>query len=77
MKFAALALLSSSAMAKPMEDWVPSLPQMNGDQPFDFNVFSGYVDITDTTKKIHYMFLESQSSPADDPLIVWYNGGPG
>jgi len=77
MKIAALALLSSLVIAKPMEDWVPGLPRMNNDMPFDFKMFSGYVDITDTTKKIHYLFLESQSDPVDDPLIVWYNGGPG
>jgi hypothetical protein len=59
MKFAALALLSSSVIAKPMEDWVPMMPYMNNNQPFPFNVFSGYVDIDGTTKKNHYMFLES------------------
>lgn len=23
------------------------------------------------------MFVESQNSPSTDPLIIWYNGGPG
>jgi hypothetical protein len=63
MKFSSLALLGSVVFAKPMDDWVEGLPKMNGDKPFPFNVFSGYVDITDTTKKIHYLFLESQNAP--------------
>jgi carboxypeptidase C (cathepsin A) len=30
-----------------------------------------------TGKKLNYLFLESQNDPANDPLIVWFNGGPG
>lgn len=26
---------------------------------------------------LHYMFVESQNDPATDPLIIWFNGGPG
>jgi len=25
----------------------------------------------------NYIFLESENDPANDPVIVWYNGGPG
>jgi serine carboxypeptidase-like clade I len=25
----------------------------------------------------HYMFIESENSPASDPLVLWTNGGPG
>jgi len=28
-------------------------------------------------KALHYMFVESQSDPTNDPVIIWYNGGPG
>ena len=59
MKFAAIALLSSSVIAKPLEDWVESLPYMNDGKPFPYNVWSGYVDIDGTTKRNHYLFLES------------------
>jgi len=32
----------------------------------------------EASKKIHYMFFESQSeTPGDDPLLLWLNGGPG
>lgn len=40
-------------------------------------MFSGYVPIDESSKKIHYMFVESEQDPANDPLIVWFNGGPG
>lgn len=38
--------------------------------------YSGYLDITET-KKIHYVFVESMSDPTTDPVLVWFNGGPG
>lgn len=25
----------------------------------------------------HYMFIESENDPQNDPLVVWTNGGPG
>lgn len=38
--------------------------------------YSGYLDIT-PTKRLHYVFVESQHKPETDPLLVWFNGGPG
>jgi len=29
------------------------------------------------TKALHYIFIESQSAPATDPVVIWFNGGPG
>jgi len=26
---------------------------------------------------MHYWFVESESNPASDPVVMWYNGGPG
>jgi len=26
---------------------------------------------------LHYVLAESQSDPRKDPLIIWFNGGPG
>ena len=40
-------------------------------------MYSGYIDFPGTSKKIHYLFAESQRKPAEDPLVVWFNGGPG
>ena len=42
-----------------------------------FGVFSGYVQIPSSSKKIHYLFVQSAQDPVNDPLILWTNGGPG
>jgi carboxypeptidase C (cathepsin A) len=60
--------------AKPADEFVKSLPGM---ADFDFGVYSGYVPIKGTTKNIHYLLDESQGNWETDPLIIWYNGGPG
>merc|ERR1712131_125511 len=28
-------------------------------------------------EKLRYWFVQSQSDPANDPVVVWFNGGPG
>lgn len=27
--------------------------------------------------QLFYLFVESQTTPAEDPLLLWFNGGPG
>ena len=67
--------LVAVAMAKPEEERVTSLPFMD---TFDqYGMFSGFLDIADTSKKIHYLFVESANDPKTDPLVIWFNGGPG
>jgi len=56
--FAVMALLGMTNAA-PEEDRVRSLPDMNGGAEFDFKMYSGYVPIPETTKEIHYLFLEA------------------
>jgi len=41
-----------------------------------FDMYSGFLDI-DGGKHIHYIFVESQYDKLRDPVIVWFNGGPG
>ena len=67
--------LAAVAYAKSEEDRVTELPGM---QTFDqYGMFSGFLPIAETTKKIHYLFVESANDPSTDPLIIWFNGGPG
>lgn len=76
MKFITAALaMATFAAAKPEEDRVLSLPEMGN---FDtYGAFSGYIDIADTSKKIHYLFFEAQNGDENAPVLIWFNGGPG
>jgi len=37
-------------LAGPSGDLVKNMPRMNGGADFDYNMWSGYIDIPDTTK---------------------------
>jgi carboxypeptidase C (cathepsin A) len=50
--------------------------QLPNCDPFDYNAYSGYLVINET-KQLHYVFVESQSDPVNDPVLIWFNGGPG
>ena len=71
----ASTLLAAVAVAAPEADRVAKLP---GQPAFDtFPVYSGYLPIGATSKSLHYMFIESENDPANDPVLIWFNGGPG
>ena len=40
-------------------------------------MYSGYLPVAGTTRNLHYMYLESRSNPVKDPVVIWFNGGPG
>jgi len=58
-----------------LSDQVVSLSGLN--YAINFNQFSGYLQLKNTQKHIHYWFAESESNPKTDPLVFWTNGGPG
>jgi len=58
----------------PLDDLVTHWPGVKRNPRF--KIFSGYLDPT-PTKHLHYVFLYSQHSFAEDPVLVWFNGGPG
>lgn len=62
------------ASAGPLEDVVYSLKDIDLDGT---KLWSGYMNLTGSSKRIHYLFVESQQDPSNDPLVIWYNGGPG
>lgn len=60
------------------EDEVTALPGLTF-KP-NFRHYSGYLEADDqqpTNRFWHYWFVESQSDPSKDPLVLWLNGGPG
>lgn len=60
------------------QDEITELPGL--DTAINFRQFSGYLR-ADSEKRprkfFHYWFVESQSNPAKDPVVLWLNGGPG
>lgn len=42
----------------------------------NFKHYSGFFQVSDT-HFLHYWFVESQNDATTDPLIFWFNGGPG
>ena len=54
---------------------VTSLPGYTGPQ---LTQYTGYITVNETQgKNIFYWFIESQNNPSTDPLVVWFQGGPG
>jgi len=43
----------------------------------DFDSYSGYVNVTEQDWLFYWFFEAASSAPADAPLIIWTNGGPG
>ncbi|PSC70972.1 serine carboxypeptidase 24-like [Micractinium conductrix] len=42
------------------------------------NIFSGYITVDKKAgRALFYVFVESTGRPANDPLVLWLNGGPG
>jgi len=56
-------------------DQIVSLPGFNADLPSKH--YSGYLNVTGTGSHLHYYLAQSESDPANDPTVFWFNGGPG
>ena len=68
---AGLVALTSAVDNK--TDAVTSLPSCS---PLPSAWYSGFLSVT-PTKQLHYIFIESLDKPATDPVLIWFNGGPG
>ncbi|KAK5979024.1 Serine carboxypeptidase [Trichostrongylus colubriformis] len=53
---------------------IKQLPEVSFE--LNFKHYSGFFQVSDT-HLLHYWFVESQNDPTNDPLIFWFNGGPG
>ena len=56
-----------------LSDQVTTLPLLQGE--IDFNFFSGFIKVSGH-KNLHYIYVESQNDPENDPLIYFTSGGP-
>jgi carboxypeptidase C (cathepsin A) len=75
----ALAVLAA-AQTPASKTEVTSFPGWDG--PLPSRVFTGYIDAGTPPSGVgsmyfHYWMVESEGNPATDPVIMWYNGGPG
>ena len=69
-----LALLFSTAVLAVRDaDKVASLPDCAA---LPSAWYSGYLNATQT-KLLHFVLIESLDQPSTDPLLIWFNGGPG
>lgn len=66
--------LIAAATAADAGDKVNSLPGWSGALPS--SQYSGFLSVGGG-KHLHYWLVESESKPSSDPVVFWFNGGPG
>jgi len=76
---------AAGVMADPPESkhQITSLPgwtELGNDLPS--NMYTGFIDAGtppsgNGTMYFHYWLMESEGDPSKDPVVIWYNGGPG
>ena len=71
--FALTCLTAVSVLAAPKDELMGQLPLTTA---FDTPTYSGFLAASET-KRLHYVFTESLDDPKKDPVLIWFNGGPG
>ncbi|KAH7697148.1 Protein F41C3.5 [Aphelenchoides avenae] len=68
-----VVLLLAFSLASAVNE-IKDLPGLTFDVKFKH--YSGYLKAS-ATRHLHYWLVESQRNPSTDPLVFWFNGGPG
>ncbi|KAI4356289.1 hypothetical protein L6164_000321 [Bauhinia variegata] len=64
------------SLSAPESALITQLPGFNG--AFPSKHYAGYVTIDESHgRNLYYYFVESESKPSQDPVVLWLNGGPG
>ena len=76
---AATSLASASCdFCGPFPVTAKTLPDYVGQDPLPFASSTGYVTVNASQGRNNFYWLvESMGNPATDPLVFWYQGGPG
>ncbi|KAM3715661.1 Lysosomal protective protein, partial [Dirofilaria immitis] len=61
-------------VSRQLADQIFDLPGLT--YTINFNQYSGHLNASEGNY-LHYWLVESQNDPRTDPLIIWFNGGPG
>ncbi|KAG1362684.1 serine carboxypeptidase-like 34 [Cocos nucifera] len=78
------SLASTSSYSRGLDPKTAALQELDrvfhlpGQPPVQFRHYAGYITIDESLgKALFYWFFEATHKPAEKPLLLWLNGGPG